>query len=126
MERLDRRRTNGNPAHSLHSRAFSIKSGTRSCIECGRPLSIIQNTNARYCYECRYKRSLASHRTSAKAYAREHKAEMAAYQRERYQWLREHGFCVSCGVEKAELGFVRCAACREKYKKKKPAEKAGK
>ena len=30
------------------------------------------------------------------------------------------------GVEKAELGFVRCAKCREKYKKKKPATTAGK
>ena len=51
---------------------------------------------------------------------------MAIYQRERYQWLREHGICVSCGVEKAEIGFVRCAKCREKYKKKKPATTAGK
>ena len=104
--RTNRGRTDGGASHSLRSRVFSIKSDTRNCIECGKPLSIIQNTNARYCYDCRYKRSLASHRTSAKAYARAHKAEMAIYQRERYQWLREHGICVSCGVEEAELGFL--------------------
>ena len=55
----------------------------------------------------------------AHKYYASHKKEVSEYQRERYQWLREKGFCVSCGQERAEVGYVRCSACLEKYRKKK-------
>lgn len=98
------------------NRVFSLKSSTKCCIQCGKPLALVQNSNARYCYDCREARKVKANRERSRRYAREHRAEIAQYQRERYQWLISKGFCVSCGVERAETGYVRCPKCRAKYK----------
>lgn len=125
MERSDGARTKSCPADPAHhSGVFSLMSSTRSCVECGQPLALVQNSNARYCYECRAKRMHRQKLARAHKYYASHKKEVSEYQRERYQWLREKGFCVSCGQERAEVGYVRCPACnekyREQYRKKKP------
>lgn len=120
MERSDGNGTKPRASDpSRRNRVLSLKSSTRCCIDCGRPLALVQNANARYCYDCRARRAYKSKLRRAREYARNHKAELAEYQKERYQWLREKGFCISCGREKAEPGYVRCAACLEKYRKKK-------
>lgn len=121
MERSDGNGTKPRPADpARHRGVLSLMSSTRCCIDCGRPLALVQNSNARYCYECRARRAYASKLKRARDYARNHREQMAAYQKERYEWLREKGFCISCGREKAEPGYVRCAACRAKAKRKKP------
>lgn len=51
---------------------------------------------------------------------------------ERYRKRKELGLCVSCGKEKPDDGYVRCAKCREKNRKsltknreRKEVEKVG-
>ena len=41
-------------------------------------------------------------------------ARNARYHKERYNWLKENGFCIECGSNYNEPGYVFCKACRQK------------
>lgn len=107
---------------------MGITSETKSCRQCGKPLSITQRSNALYCYDCGRERLKKARRGYAKRYAAEHKEEIAQYQRERRTWLIAHNMCVVCGSAKAIEGQTLCESCRKKarlqWKKCKQKKKA--
>lgn len=48
----------------------------------------------------------------------EQKSYYAKYKYERYHWLKDHGFCVYCGKEKADEGYISCLLCRMNIREK--------